>query len=47
MDRQTEVCGRLDGNFRGEGFGPVSGRFSAKVESGRIVLLDEVHREYS
>ena len=45
MDRQTEVCGRLDGNFRGEGFGPVSGRFLAKVEAGRIVLLDEVHRE--
>jgi stage II sporulation protein D len=45
MDRQTEVNGRLDGNFRGEGFGPVSGRFSAKVEAGRIVLLGEVHRE--
>jgi SpoIID/LytB domain protein len=45
MDRQTEVFGRMDGNFRGEGFGPVSGRFSAKVEAGRIVLLDEVHHE--
>jgi len=45
MDRLTEVSGRLNGNFRGEGFGPVSGRFSAKAEVGRIVLLDEVHRE--
>jgi stage II sporulation protein D len=45
LDRQTEVCGRLNGNFRGEGFGPVSGRFSAKAEAGRIVLLDEVYHE--
>jgi SpoIID/LytB domain protein len=45
MDRGTEVKGRLHGNFRGEGFGPVSGRFSAKAEAGRIVLLDEVHCE--
>jgi SpoIID/LytB domain protein len=45
MDRLTEVSGRLDGNFRGEGFGPVSGRFSARAEAGRIVLLDEVHSE--
>jgi len=45
MDRGTEVNGRLDGNFRGEGFGPVSGRFSAKAEAGRIVLLDEVYCE--
>jgi SpoIID/LytB domain protein len=45
MDRLTEVSGRFHGNFRGERFGPVSGRFSAKPEAGRIVLLDEVHRE--
>ena len=45
MDRQTEVSGRLDGTFRGEGFGPVSGQFSATAEAGRIVLLDEVHSE--
>ena len=45
MDRQTEVSGRLDGNFRGDGFGPVSGRFSAKAEGGMIVLMDETHRE--
>jgi len=45
MERLTEVSGRLDGNFRGEGFGPVSGRFSARAEAGRIVLLDEVHSE--
>jgi SpoIID/LytB domain protein len=45
IDRLTEVSGRLDGNFRGERFGPVSGRFFARAEAGRIVLLDEVHCE--
>jgi SpoIID/LytB domain protein len=45
MDRLTEVSGRLDGNFRGERFGPVSGRFSARAEAGRIILLDEVDCE--
>ena len=45
MDRQAEVFGRLDGNFRGDGFGPVSGRFSAKATAGMIVLSDEAHRE--
>ena len=45
MDRQTEVSGRLDGNFLGDGFGPVSGRFSAKATAGMIVLTEEAHRE--
>jgi len=45
MDRQTEVFGRLNGNFCGDGFGPVSGRFSAKAMAGMIVLFDESHRE--
>lgn len=45
MDRQTEVFGRLDGDFRGEGFGPFSGGFSAKVDSGIIVLFDDAHCE--
>jgi len=45
MDRQTEVSGHLDGNYSGEEFGPVSGRFSAKVTEGGIVLFDEAHRE--
>jgi stage II sporulation protein D len=45
LDRLTEVSGRLDGKFRGEGFGPVSGRFSARAQAGKIVLLDEVHSE--
>jgi len=45
MDGLPEVSGRLDGNFRGERYGPVSGGFSARAEAGRIVLLDEVHRE--
>jgi stage II sporulation protein D len=45
MDRQTEVFGRLDGNFRGDGFGPVTGRFSAKATAGMIWLFDRAHHE--
>lgn len=45
MDRQTEVNGRLDGNFCGDGFGPVSGRFSGKSMQGIIVLFDHADRE--
>jgi len=45
MERENEVAGHLDGYFRGDGFGPVSGRFSAKAELGMVVLSDETHRE--
>jgi len=45
MDRQTEVAGRLNGNYRGDEFGPVSGRFSAKTEAGMMVLADEANQE--
>ena len=45
MDRQDGVAGCLHGNFHGNGFGPVSGRFSAKAISGLIVLSDEAERE--
>ena len=45
MDRQKEIFGRLDGNFRGEGFGPLSGWFSAKRDAGNILLFDHKHRE--
>jgi stage II sporulation protein D len=45
MDRQTEVLGSLDGNFQGDGFGPVSGQFSGRAETGMIFLFDEAHRE--
>jgi stage II sporulation protein D len=45
MDRKAAVSGRLKGNFYGDGFGPVSGRFSAKPETGMIVLTDETDRE--
>jgi stage II sporulation protein D len=45
MDHQTEVSGRLDGNFRGDRFGPFSGGFSAKVDAGTIVLFDDAHCE--
>ena len=41
MDRQTEVFGRLNGNFHEDRFGPVSGRFSAKTDTGAIALTDE------
>jgi len=45
MDWQAEVSGRLNGNFRENKFGPVSGRFSAKPEPGMIVFSVESHRE--
>jgi len=45
MDRQTEIFGRLDGNFRGDEFGPVSGQFSVKATAGMIVLTGEAHHE--
>jgi stage II sporulation protein D len=45
MDRQTEVFGRLDGDFLKDGFGSISGQFSGKAEAGTIVLFDEAHRE--
>ena len=45
IDRQTEVFGRLDGNFRRDGFGLVSGQFSAKTESGMIILANRANQE--
>jgi SpoIID/LytB domain protein len=45
MDRRAEVTGSLNGNFRGDGFGPVSGGFSAKAISGMAVLTDEARLE--
>jgi len=45
MDRRREVAGRLDGDFFGEGCGPVSGRFSARVTGGEIALMDHTYRE--
>ncbi|HSR09989.1 MAG TPA: SpoIID/LytB domain-containing protein [Thermodesulfobacteriota bacterium] len=45
MDRQAEVTGRLNGKFHVEGFGPVSGRFSAKSAAGMVALADESRRQ--
>jgi len=45
MDRQAEVTGCLNGYFRGDGFGPVSGRFSATALAGVIVLTGEAQLE--
>jgi len=45
IDRQDEVAGVLRGNFQDNGFGPVSGRFSAKGMPGLIVFSDEARRE--
>ncbi len=44
MDHQAEVNGRLRGDFQGNGFGPFTGGFSAKVDAGAVVLLDEARR---
>ncbi len=45
MDRQTAVAGHLNGEFHGDGFGPISGPFSAEADSGTIVLLDGSHHQ--
>jgi SpoIID/LytB domain protein len=45
MDRKLEVFGRMNGNFYGNGFGPVTGRFSAKAMAGTIVFFDEANHQ--
>lgn len=40
MDRQTHITGCLHGRFEIDGFGVVSGRFSAEAADGCIVLTD-------
>jgi stage II sporulation protein D len=45
MDRQTEVAGCLNGSFRIDNLGLVSGRFSAKAEEEMVVLTGEARRE--
>lgn len=45
MDRRTEVSGRLNGNFHVDGFGPLSGRFSARTSGGIIVFNNEDDRD--
>ncbi len=45
IDQQVEVSGRLNGNFHGNGFSAVSGLFLAKVEAGRVMLLDKTWHE--
>ncbi len=45
MEGRTEINGCLNGSFRGEPFGSLSGRFSARSEAGMIVLLDAARRE--
>ena len=45
IEGQLEISGRLDGDFYGEGFGPLSGRFSARADTGAIVLVDENRRQ--
>lgn len=45
MDRQKKVKGRLNGEFYGDGFGPLRGGFLADSESGEVTLFDEEGRE--
>jgi stage II sporulation protein D len=45
IDLQHEISGCLNGEFFGDGLGPVSGRFLAKATSDTIVLLNEYNRE--
>ena len=42
VDRRTEIRGRLNGAFHGDGFGPASGAFSARSIAGTISLTHEV-----
>jgi stage II sporulation protein D len=45
IDRQLEIAGCLNGEFYGDSFGPVSGKFLAKSTPGIIILFDEEDRE--
>ncbi len=45
IDRQSEIAGRLNGPFTMEGFGAITGPFTAKARQGLIVLIDETNRE--
>lgn len=45
MDRKREITGCLNGDFFADDFGPVSGKFLARVVSGMIILFDEQNRE--
>jgi SpoIID/LytB domain protein len=45
IDRQTEVSGHLHGDFLGERFGSLTGRFSAEAKEGAIVLFNEAGRQ--
>jgi len=45
VDRPGEVSLCLHGNFQADGVGPVSGPFSAKTISGRVMVSDEARRE--
>ena len=45
IDGRGEVSGRLDGAFTGEGFGAMTGPFSAKAAAGGILLFDASGRE--
>jgi stage II sporulation protein D len=45
IDGRSEIAVRLDGAFTGNGFGPVSGQFSARAKRGMIMLSDEHLRE--
>jgi stage II sporulation protein D len=46
MDRQESVAGRLNGDFGYGGFkGLVSGTFTARADSGEVVLVNEQGRE--
>ena len=44
-DRYPAVYGCLHRTFLGDGFGPLTGRFSAKAVPGAILLSDQAHRE--
>jgi SpoIID/LytB domain protein len=45
MDREAEVSGCLNGVFLGDGFGPLSGPFTARPAGDTVVLIDSYGRD--
>jgi peptidoglycan hydrolase-like amidase len=45
LDQQTEISGRLNGYFSGEGLGLLTGEFSAMTERGSVVFKDATQKE--
>ncbi len=45
VEPQTKLTGGLNGSFRGDKLGPLSGQFSARATRGMVMFFDQTHRE--